>query len=86
MCQAAGALYKAIYCVRVVYREQERERLKTESLKHRFEADWKKTTIIWVLQSQRIEVFILKDPATRFCSEVLFVPRGIIVFFQFIVP
>ena len=38
VCQAAGALYKAIYCVRVVYREQERERLKTESLKHNFEA------------------------------------------------
>ena len=43
-------------------------------------------TIIWVLQSQRIEVFILEDLATGFCSEVAFVPRGIIVFFQFIVP
>ena len=41
--------------------------------------------IIWVLQSQRIEVFRVKDLATGFCGEVVFVPRDIIVFYQFIV-
>ena len=42
-------------------------------------------TIIWVLQSQRIEVFRVEDLATSFCGEVVFVPRCIIVFSQFIV-
>ena len=42
-------------------------------------------TIIWVLQSQRIEALRVEDLATSFCDEVVFVPRGIIVFFQFIV-
>ena len=41
--------------------------------------------IIWVLQSQRIEVFRVEDLATGFCGEVVFVPRDIIVFYQFIV-
>ena len=42
-------------------------------------------TIIWLLQSQRIEVFNVKDLATDFCGEVLFVSKGIIVCSQFIV-
>ena len=42
-------------------------------------------TIIWVLQPQRIEAFRVEDLATSFCDEVVFVPRGIIIFFQFIV-
>ena len=42
-------------------------------------------TIISVLQPQRIEAFRVEDLATSFCDEVVFVPRGIIVFFQFIV-
>ena len=41
--------------------------------------------IIWVLQSQRVEVFKVEDLATRFCGEIVFVPRDIIVFYQFIV-
>ena len=41
--------------------------------------------IIWVLQSQRIKVFRVKDLTTGFCGEVIFVPRDIIVFYQFIV-
>ena len=41
--------------------------------------------IIWVLQSQRIEVFRVEDLATGFCGEVVFVPRDIIVFYQVIV-
>ena len=41
--------------------------------------------IIWVLQSYRVEVFRVKDLATRFCGEVVFVPRNIIVFYQFVV-
>ena len=41
--------------------------------------------IIWVLQSYRVEVFRVKDLATRLCGEVVFVPRNIIVFYQFIV-
>ena len=41
--------------------------------------------IIWVLQSQRIEVFRVEDLATGFCGEVVFVPKDIIVFYQFIV-
>ena len=41
--------------------------------------------IIWVLQSQRVEVFRVEDLATRFCGEIVFVPRDIIVFYQFIV-
>ena len=41
--------------------------------------------IISVLQSQRIEAFRVEDLATSFCDEVVFVPRGIILFFQFIV-
>ena len=41
--------------------------------------------IIWVLQSQRIEVFRVEDLATGFCGEVVFVSRDIIVFYQFIV-
>ena len=41
--------------------------------------------IIWVLQLQRIEVFRVEDLATGFCGEVVFVPRDIIVFYQFIV-
>ena len=42
-------------------------------------------TIIWVLQPQRVEVFRVKDLANGFCGEVVFVPRDIIVFSQFIV-
>ena len=42
-------------------------------------------TIIWVLQSQRIEVFRVEDLTTGFCCEVVFVPRDIFVFYQFIV-
>ena len=42
-------------------------------------------TIIWVLQPQRVEVFKIEDLCTGFCGEVVFVSRGIIVFFQFIV-
>ena len=42
-------------------------------------------TIIWVLQSQRIEAFSVEDFTTNFCGEVIFVPRDIIVFSQFIV-
>ena len=38
-----------------------------------------------MLQSQRIEIFSVEDLATDFCSEVVFVPRGIIIFSQFIV-
>ena len=37
-------------------------------------------TIIWVLQSQRVEVFRVEDLATGFCGEVVFGPRNIIVF------
>ena len=37
-----------------------------------------------MLQSQRIEAFRVEDLATSFCNEVLYVPRGIILFFQFI--
>ena len=40
---------------------------------------------MWVLQSQRIEIFNEEDLATGFCSEAVFAPRGIIVFSQFIV-
>ena len=42
-------------------------------------------TIIWVLQSQRVEAFRVEDVATGFCGEVKFVLRYIIVFSQFIV-
>ena len=42
-------------------------------------------TIIWVLQPQRVEVFRVEDLANGFCGEVVFVPRDIIVFSQFIV-
>ena len=42
-------------------------------------------TIISVLQPQRVEVFRVEDLATGFCGEVVFVPRNIIVFSQFIV-
>ena len=42
-------------------------------------------TIIWVLQSQRVEVFRVGDFATGFCGVVVFVLRYIIVFSQFIV-
>ena len=38
-----------------------------------------------MLQSQRIEIFSVEDLATGFCSEVVFVPRDIIVFSQFII-
>ena len=41
--------------------------------------------IILVLQQQRVEVFKVEDLATGFCGEVVFVPRSIIVFSQFIV-
>ena len=41
--------------------------------------------IIWVLQLQRVEVFRVKDLTTWFCGGVVFVPRDIIVFSQFIV-
>ena len=37
-----------------------------------------------MLQSQRIEAFRAEDLATSFCGEVVFVPRCIIVFSQFI--
>ena len=42
-------------------------------------------TIIWVLQPQRVEVSRVEDLANGFCGEVVFVPRDIIVFSQFIV-
>ena len=42
-------------------------------------------TIIWVLQSQRVEVFRVEDLATRFCDEVIFVPKDNTVFSKFIV-
>ena len=42
-------------------------------------------TIIWVLQPQKVEVFRVEDLAIGFCGEVVFVPRSIIVFSQFIV-
>ena len=38
-----------------------------------------------MLQSQRIEAFRVEDVAKSFCGEVVFVPKGIIMFFQFIV-
>ena len=41
-------------------------------------------TIIW-LQLHRVKVFRVEDLATRFCDEIVVVPRGIIIFFQFIV-
>ena len=41
--------------------------------------------IIWVLQSQRIEIFRIEDFTIEFCGNVVFVPKYIIVFFQFIV-
>ena len=41
--------------------------------------------IIWVLQSQKVEVFRVEDLATWFYGEAVFVPRDIIVFSQFIV-
>ena len=37
-------------------------------------------TIIWVLQPQRVEVFRVENLAIGFSDEVVFVPRGIIVF------
>ena len=40
--------------------------------------------IIWVQQTQRVEVFRVEYLAIRFCGDV-FNPRDIIVFFQFIV-
>ena len=40
--------------------------------------------IIWVLQPQRVDVFRVEDLATGFYGEVVFVPRDIIVFSQFI--
>ena len=36
-------------------------------------------TIIWVLQPQRVEVFRVEDLTTRFCGEIVFVPRDIIM-------
>ena len=42
-------------------------------------------TIIWVVQPQRVEVFKVEDLAIGFWSEVVFVLRDIIVFYQFIV-
>ena len=41
--------------------------------------------IIWVLQSQRVEVFKVEDLATGFCGEIVFVPGDIIISYQFIV-
>ena len=41
--------------------------------------------IIWVLQPQRVKVFRVEDLSTGFCGDVVFVPRSIIVFSQFIV-
>ena len=41
--------------------------------------------IIWVLQPQKVEVFRVEDLAIGFCSVVVFVPRSIIVFSQFMV-
>ena len=38
-----------------------------------------------MLQPQRVEVFIVEDLVTGFCGEVVIIPRGIIVFSQFIV-
>ena len=38
-----------------------------------------------MLQPQRVEVFSVADLVTGFCGKVVFVPRGIIVFFKFIV-
>ena len=42
-------------------------------------------TIIWVLQPQRVEIFRVEDLAIGFCGEIVFVPRDIIVYSQFIV-
>ena len=38
-----------------------------------------------MLQTQRVEVFRMEDLAIRFCGEVVFIPRDIIVFLKFIV-
>ena len=38
-----------------------------------------------MLQPHKVEIFKVEDLATRFCGEVVFVPKCIIVFFQFIV-
>ena len=40
--------------------------------------------IIWVLQPHRVEVFGVENLTTKFCGKVVFVPRDIVVFFQFI--
>ena len=37
------------------------------------------------VEQQRVEVFRVEDLATGLCGEVVFVPKGIIMFFQFIV-
>ena len=41
--------------------------------------------IILVLQSQRVEVFRAEDLVIGFCGEIVFVPKDITVFSQFIV-
>ena len=38
-----------------------------------------------MLQPHKVEIFKVEDLATGFCGEVVFVPKCIIVFFQFIV-
>ena len=40
--------------------------------------------IIWVLSSQRIKVFNVKDLATGICGEIVFIPRDILIFYQFL--
>ena len=42
-------------------------------------------TIIWVLQPHRVEVFGVENLTTKFCGEVVFVSRDIVVFSQLII-
>ena len=71
MCGTKGKKENVIFLLLKIYKE---DKLRVFS-----------RMIIWVLQSQRIEVFRVEDLATGFCGEVVFVPRDIIVFYQFIV-
>ena len=41
--------------------------------------------IVLCVQSQRVKVFKVKDLATGFCGKIVVVPKGIIIFSQFIV-
>ena len=71
MCDTKGKKENVIFLLLKIYKE---DKLQVFS-----------RMIIWVLQSQRIEVFRVEDLATGFCGEVVFVSRDIIVFYQFIV-